>query len=100
MRRNRAKDHIPPTLPFDPEHIIDEWRRLYDWCVLSRKRVEMIEAISCLGQKFSATFNAYRLAKKPQRRAHFFNELLVSFEGIQTFYQRLPEAERIPLTWR
>jgi hypothetical protein len=53
-----AKDHGQTPLPFDPEYIIDEWRRFYDWCVLSRRRVELIEAVSCLGQKFSATFNA------------------------------------------
>jgi len=94
-----AREHVSPTLTFDPEHVMNEWRRFYDWAVLLRKRTELIEAIGCLGQKFSATFSAYRLAKKPQRRAYLFQELLVAFESLQAFYNRIPDTDRMPLTF-
>ena len=77
---------------------MDEWRRLYDWAVLSRKQAELIEAVSCLGQKFSGTLSAYRLAKRAQRQAHFYQELLVAFNAMQTFYNGLPDKHHIPLT--
>jgi hypothetical protein len=94
-----AREHVPLTITFDPEHVMNEWRRFYDWAVLSRQRTETIEAIGCLGQKFSATFSAYRLAKKPQRRAHLSQELLVAFESLRAFYRRIPDTDRIPLTF-
>jgi hypothetical protein len=87
-----------PPLPFHPEQVMDEWRRLYDWAVLSRQQVELIEAVSCLGQKFSGTLSAYRLTKRPQRRERLRQELIVAFNAMQTFYNRLPDKHRIPLT--
>jgi hypothetical protein len=86
------------SLKFDPELVMDEWRRFYDWAVFSRKSVEYIDLISCLGQKFSGTLSAYRLAKKPQRRARLYQELISAYEAMQTFYQNLPQHERPVLT--
>jgi hypothetical protein len=77
---------------------MDEWRRLYDWAVLSRRPTELIEAVSGLGQKFSATLSAYRLAKRPQRREYLYQELIVAFNAMQAFYHGLPDQHRIPLT--
>jgi hypothetical protein len=77
---------------------MDEWRRLYDWAVLSRKQVELTEAVSCLGQKFSGTLSAYRLAKRPQRREHLYQELIAAFNAMQAFYHGLPDKHHIPLT--
>jgi hypothetical protein len=86
------------TVPFDPQQVMDEWRRLYDWAVLSRKHAENIEIISCLGQKFSGTLSAYRLAKKPQRRERLLQELIRAFEAMKTFYEGLPKENRLRLT--
>jgi hypothetical protein len=86
------------SLGFDPELVMDEWRRFYDWAVLSRKRAEYIDMISGLGQKFSGTLSAYRLAKRPQRRARLYQELRSAFEAMQTFYDSLPPGNRIVLT--
>jgi hypothetical protein len=86
------------SLKFDPDLVMVEWRRFYDWAVLSRKRVEYIDMISCLGQKFSGTLSAYRLAKKPQRRARLHQELSGVYEAMRTFYQSLPQHERPVLT--
>ena len=86
------------SLGFDPELVMDEWRRFYDWAVLSRKKVEYIDMISCLGQKFSGILSAYRLAKRPQRRERLYRELLSAFEAIKTFYESLPPSNRIALT--
>ena len=94
-----GKASVPTTLNFDPEYVLDEWRRFYDWAVLTRQRVELVEAIGCLGQQFSAIFSAYRLAKKPQRRQHLSQKLLVAFEGMHAFYHRVPDADRLPLTF-
>ena len=92
---------VQPTAPtpgnFDPEHVLDEWRRFYDWAVLSRKRAELVEAIGCLGQQFSATFSAYRVAKKPQRRQHLSRELLATLEGMQALYHRVSDPDRLQL---
>jgi hypothetical protein len=87
------------TLTFDPQQVMDEWRRLYDWAVLSRKHAESIEMISCLGQKFSGTLSAYRLTKKPQRRERLLQELIKAFEAMKTFYEGLPKRDRLPLTF-
>jgi hypothetical protein len=87
------------TLAFDPKQVMDEWRRLYDWAVLSRKHAENIEMISCLGQKFSGILNAYRLAKRPQRRERLLQELIKAFEAMKTFYEGLPQRERLRLTF-
>jgi hypothetical protein len=91
-------ESAPTTFNFDPEHVLDEWRRFYDWAVLSRKRVELVEAIGCLGQQFSALCSAYRLAKKPPRRQRLAQELLAAFEGMYDFYRQVPDADRLPLT--
>jgi hypothetical protein len=93
-----SRQEGPTSLKFDPELVMDEWRRFYDWAVLSRKRVEYIDMISCLGQKFSGTLSAYRLAKKPPRRARLHQELISAFESMKTFYQSLPQNERPVLT--
>jgi hypothetical protein len=87
-----------PSLPFDPHQVIDAWRRFYDWAVLSRKRVEFVEAVSYFGQKFSSTFRAYRLAKSPQRRERLYAELLMAFDAMQAFYNSLATNDRIPLS--
>jgi hypothetical protein len=87
------------TLTFDPQQVMDEWRRLYDWAVLSRKPAENIEMISCLGQKFSGTLSAYRLSKKPPRRERLLQELIRTFEAMKTFYAGLPTGDRLSLTW-
>jgi hypothetical protein len=87
------------TLTFDPQQVMDEWRRLYDWAVLSRKPAENIEMISCLGQKFSGTLSAYRLSKRPQRRERLLQELIGAFEAMKTFYAGLPPGGRLSLTW-
>ena len=79
---------------FVPEQVMDEWRRLYDWAVLSRQKTEYIEMISCLGQKFSGTLSAYRLAKKPQRRERLSVELITAFEAMMTFYNSLPKGDQ------
>ena len=73
---------------------MDEWRRFYDWAVLSRQKVENIDMISCLGQKFSGILSAYRLAKRPQRRERLSQELLSAFEAMKTFYESLPPGNR------
>ena len=86
------------TLTFDPQQVMDEWRRLYDWAVLSRKPAENIELISCLGQKFSGTLSAYRLSKRPQRRERLLQELIRAFEAMKTFYAGLPQGDRLRLT--
>jgi hypothetical protein len=88
------------TLTFDPQQVMDEWRRLYDWAVLSRKPAENIEMISCLGQKFSGTLSAYRLSKKPQRRERLLQELIRAFEAMKTFYAELPQGDRLRLTFQ
>jgi hypothetical protein len=85
------------ALSFDPQQVMDEWRRLYDWAVLSRQKTEYIEMISCLGQKFSGTLSAYRLAKKPQRRERLSLELITTFEAMVTFYDGLPKGDRLLL---
>ena len=87
-----------PAFPFDPHQVMDEWRRFYDWAVLSRKRVDFVEAVSHLGQKFSGTFRAYRLTKRLQRRERLQAELLVAFDAMQAFYNSLATSDRIPLT--
>jgi hypothetical protein len=87
------------TVTFNPKQVMDEWRRLYDWAVLSRKHAENIEMISCLGQKFSGILNAYRLAKKPQRRERLLQELIKAFEAMKTFYDDLPKGGRPRLTF-
>jgi hypothetical protein len=86
------------SFSFDPDHVMDEWRRLYDWAVLSRKNAECIEMISCLGQKFSGTLSAYRLTKGPRRRERLSKELTTAFEAMKTFYDDLPQYNRILLT--
>jgi hypothetical protein len=88
------------SLGFDPELVMDEWRRFYDWAVLSRKRAEYIDMISGLGQKFSGTLSAYRLAKRPQRRERCQRELISAFEAMKTFYNSLPQQARPVLTLR
>jgi hypothetical protein len=97
-QKSKSRGDGQLLLPFNPEHVMDEWRRLYDWAVLSRKSAALIEAVSCLGQKFSGTLSAYRLAKRPQRREHFYREIIVAFNAMQTFYTGLPDKHRIPLT--
>jgi hypothetical protein len=92
---SRKEGHT--ALSFAPEQVLDEWRRLYDWAVLSRQKTEHIEMISCLGQKFSGTLSAYRLAKKPQRRERLSVELMTAFEAMMTFYDRLPKGDRLRL---
>jgi hypothetical protein len=87
------------TLTFDPQQVMDEWRRLYDWAVLSRQHAENIEMITCLGQKFSGTLSAYRLTKKPQRRERLLRELIRAFEAMKTFYEGLPQGNRLRLTF-
>ena len=87
-----------PSFPFDPHQVIDEWSRLYDWAVLSRKRAEFVEAVSYLGQKFSGTFRAYRLVKRQQRRERLHAELPIAFDAMQAFYNSLAINDRIPLT--
>jgi hypothetical protein len=87
------------ALTFDPQQVMDEWRRLYDWAVLSRKQAENIEMITCLGQKFSGTLSAYRLTKRPQRRERLLQELIRAFEAMKTFYEGLPEGDRLRLTF-
>jgi hypothetical protein len=82
------------SLSFAPEQVMDEWRRLYDWAVLSRQKTEYIEMISGLGQKFSGTLSAYRLAKKPQRRERLSLELITAFDAMMTFYNSLPKGDR------
>jgi hypothetical protein len=94
---NKQAENI--TLTFDPKQVMDEWRRLYDWAVLSRKHAENIEMISCLGQKFSGILNAYRLTKKPQRRERLLQELIRAFEAMKTFYEGLPQGDRLRLTF-
>jgi hypothetical protein len=86
------------SLGFDPDLVMGEWRRFYDWAVLSRRKVEYIDMISCLGQKFSGILSAYRLAKRPQRRERLYHELRSAFEAMQTFYDSLPPGNRIVLT--
>jgi hypothetical protein len=86
------------SLPFDPHQVIDEWRRFYDWAVLSRKHVEFVEAVSYLGQKFSSTFRAYCLTKRLQRRERLHAELLIAFDAMQTFYNSLTSNDRPSLT--
>jgi hypothetical protein len=86
------------SLPFDPHQVMDEWRRFYDWVVLSRKRAEFVEAVSYLGQKFSGTFKAYRLTKRLQRRERLHAELLIAFDAMQAFYNSLATNDRIPLS--
>jgi hypothetical protein len=93
-----VQESVQTPFHFNPEHVIDEWRRFYDWAVLARKRVELVEAIGCLGQQFSAIFSAYRLAKKPQRRQRLSQELLAAFEGMHAFYHQVPDADRLALT--
>jgi hypothetical protein len=68
--------------------------------VLSRQKVEYIDMISGLGQKFSGMLSAYRLAKRPQRRERLYQELLKAFAAMQTFYESLPPSKRIVLTLR
>jgi hypothetical protein len=87
-----------PSLGFDPALVMDEWRRFYDWAVLSRQKVEDIDMISGLGQKFSGVLSAYRLAKRPQRRERLSQELLSAFKAMKTFYDSLPPGKRIALT--
>jgi hypothetical protein len=77
---------------------MDEWRRFYDWAVLSRQKVEHIDMISGLGQKFSGLLSAYRLAKRPQRRERLSQEICSAFAAMQTFYESLPPGKRLVLT--
>jgi hypothetical protein len=95
-----AHDAQPATLPFDPEQVINEWRRFYDWAVLSRQGTDLIEAISCLGQKFSATLGAYRLAKQPHRRAQYLQQLQNAYASMQVFYHYVPATNRLPIQWQ
>jgi hypothetical protein len=87
------------TQDFDLERVMDEWRRLYDWAVLSRKNTALIEEVSLLGQQFSSTLNAYRHTKASQQRARLYRELKAVYGAMQALYDRLDANDRIPLSF-
>lgn len=88
------------TQEFDPDHIMDEWRRLYDWAVFSRQSPAFIEEVSILGQQFSSLLNGYRHTTAPRRRERLCQELEATFTTMQTLYHRLDKTTRIPLHFR
>jgi hypothetical protein len=84
---------------FNPEHVMDEWRRLYDWAVLSRKSTAFIEEVSLLGQQYSSILNTYRQTTAPRRRTQLHQELKVAFDAMQALYNGLTDRERVSLSW-
>ena len=86
-----------PLQDFNPEHVMDDWRRLYDWAVLSRQSTALIEEVSFLGQQYSSLLNAYRQTNVPRRRTRIYQELKTVFTTMQTLYRRLNHPDRIPL---
>ena len=82
---------------FDPDRIMDEWRRLYDWTVISRQSTTFIEEVTLLGQQFSSLLNGYRHTTTPRRRDRLYRELEATFATMQTLYHRLDETKRIRL---
>ncbi len=81
-------------LAFDPERIMDEWRRFYDWAVLSRQRLQIIEEIGTLGQKFSSLLSAYRHTLQPQRRSQLAAELQAIRDAMQVYYEQCSQRDR------
>lgn len=82
---------------FDHERIMDEWRRLYDWAVLSRKSMAFIEEVSFLGQRYSSVLNVYQQTATAQRRARLQRELQAVLDAMQSLYERLDDSDCIRL---
>ena len=92
---------MPPeaqsTQTFDPDRIMDEWRRLYDWAVLSRQSTTFIEEVTLLGQQFSSLLNGYRHTTTPRLRDRLYRELEATFANMQTLYHLLDATRRTRL---
>ncbi|GIX47646.1 MAG: hypothetical protein KatS3mg131_1857 [Candidatus Tectimicrobiota bacterium] len=82
------------ALPFDAEHVLEEWRRLYDWAVLSRQRLQVVEEIGLLGQQFSGLWNAYRHTTHAGKRRRLEAELRAALAAMRAYYAQLPAAAR------
>lgn len=85
---------------FDLERVMDEWRRFYDWAVLSRKSTVFIEEVSFLGQQYSSILSLYKQTTGARQRSRLYTELETAFAAMQALYDRLDVTQRISLRLR